>query len=194
MSSRNTDKDIENFFIDRWSPRSFDSQFELTDAQIESLIEAARWSPSCFNEQPWRFVYSKRQDSSFESFLSLLADANQKWARNASALFFLIAQKRFSKNDKINNHNRFDSGAAWMSLAIQSHLKGLITHAMAGVNFDKVPDTLEIPEDSFEVVCAIALGRQGAKNQLPEDIQESEQPNQRKPLNDILFKERFKKP
>lgn len=186
MSDRKSTHEIDKIFIERWSPRSFDSSFDLSNKDIEKLIEAARWSPSCFNEQPWRFYYALRGNGDFNGSLDWLVDANQQWAKNASALLFVVAKKTFSKNSKPNDHSWFDSGAAWMGLTMQARMLDLFTHGMAGIKTDTIHEKLQLSED-FEVVCAVAVGKKADPQQLSEDYQKMEEPNDRKALDDILF-------
>ncbi|NIP48578.1 MAG: nitroreductase, partial [Gammaproteobacteria bacterium] len=111
---RSPDVEIDSMFIDRWSPRAFQSK-SLSREQIDSLFEAARWAPSCFNEQPWLFVYAA-SESDRERFMPALVEGNRNWVKNTSLLMFLLCRRNFKHNGKENRHAPFDAGAAWMSL------------------------------------------------------------------------------
>ncbi len=183
---RQTDFDINNLFIERWSPRSFDSNHKMEKKDLETLLEAARWSPSCFNEQPWRFYYTLNGSDNFDKHLDWLVDANSAWAKRASALLFIVAKKTFSKNSKPNKHSWFDSGAAWMAFTMQARMMGLYTHGMAGIETDKINEGLGL-DDDHEVICAVAVGKKADPSQLNSDQKEDEKPNSRKSLEDISF-------
>ncbi|MFW5887994.1 MAG: nitroreductase family protein, partial [Bacteriovoracia bacterium] len=114
---------LKREFLDRWSPRSFAKE-PIFQETLDTLFEAARWAPSCYNDQPWTFLYAN-EENDLEVFRSLLVEKNQKWANNAPVLSFLIARKNFAFNDRPNNWAVFDCGAAWMSLALQANTMGL---------------------------------------------------------------------
>lgn len=122
FSSRPNDIGTDTLFVERWSPRAFEKT-EIDRDTITRIIDAARWSPSCFNEQPWH-IYTSGPES-FADYLSLLVDANQDWAKDAGILGFVVADKNFARNGKENNLARFDCGAAWMALSLQTRMEGL---------------------------------------------------------------------
>lgn len=176
--------EIDSMFIDRWSPRAFDAS-PLSDEQVTSLFEAARWSPSCYNDQPWLFIYAHSEDDR-KRFLPILVEANQVWARNAPLLIFLLCRKTFARNGKPNRHAPYDAGAAWMALALQARKLGLHAHAMAGFNIKQAYDVLQVPEDEYDVMAAIAVGRRTSPDILPDAAAANEKPNERKPLGEII--------
>ena len=173
---------VADVLYQRWSPRAF-AQTTLSQDQVTRLIDAARWSPSCYNEQPWRFHTST--PDTFNDFLGLLVDANQAWAKNASVLGFLTGRKFFSKNGKPNDSFQLDCGSAWMAMTIQARLDGLYTHGMAGIKYDEVADFLNIDKEQEVVLMGFAIGKIGDKAQLSDNMQKNEQPSPRKPLADI---------
>lgn len=180
---------IDPLFIRRWSPRAFD-QSPIDDDILKSLFEAARWSMSCFNEQPWLFAYAS-QKKDLELYLSLLTEGNQKWAVRAPVLGFIFARRRFTHNDKPNVWAAFDSGAAWMAMTLRARMLGLYTHGMGGFHREKVYAALGVPEMDYEVMCAFALGRYGDRDNLPEDIKMKELPSNRRPLKNMIFEGRM---
>ena len=177
---------IDPLFIDRWSPRAFDPT-PIPDDTIRTIFEAARWAPSCYNDQPWLFHYAT-SERELEIFRGLLAEFNQQWAINAPVLCFLFARRRFAHNDKPNDWAVFDCGAAWMSMALQARMLGLYTHAMAGFDRDKAYETLGVSKDDYQVVCAIALGMYGDPEKLPDDMKKRETPSGRNPLSNMTVK------
>ncbi len=145
--------DVE--FYQRWSPRSF--QKVAIDQETQAKIfDAARWSPSCFNEQPWLIVTST--DETFSVFLGLLTEGNQPWAKRGSLLGFIFARRCFTHNDKPNVLARFDCGAAWLGLTLQARRLGLYTHGMGGIHREKTYDALSVSQADYEVMCGFALG------------------------------------
>lgn len=188
---RVANSEIDNIFLKRWSPRSFNSTYELNDQQIMSLIESARWSPSSFNDQPWRFIVSKRSSSSFKTFTNLLFDSNQVWAKDASALVFIVSKKESDKTGKDNPMAEFDCGAAWMALTLQARSNGLYTHAMGGIHKDKAYEELSVPKEDFKILCAFAVGKKASADELPEDLKKDEKLNDRKETNQIFFNHKF---
>lgn len=175
--SRNPVAEIDSMFIDRWSPRAFEP-IPLTQQQIESLFEAARWAPSCFNAQPWLFLYAATPEDR-ERFLPALVEGNQSWARNASLLVFLLCRRHFRHNAQENRHAPFDAGAAWMSLALQARKMGLYAHAMAGFSREKAYEILKAPAEEYDVMAAIAVGYRADPAVLPEPVAARELPSDR---------------
>ncbi len=187
MTERHTDTKVDRLFIDRWSPRAFDGT-QLDTADVEALLEAARWAPSAFNHQPWRMLYAMRDDANWARFLDLLVPANQSWAQNASLLLFFVSAT--TANDKPNPTHSFDTGSAWMSLALQAEKMGLRAHGMAGYDHDRARTELAIPEN-FHIEAAAAVGRQADASVLPEKLQDREKPSDRKPLTEVAFAGNF---
>lgn len=180
--SRTPEAAVDALFTERWSPRAFDPT-PIDQETLATLFEAARWAPSCFNAQPWLFLYA-HTEAERDRFCGLLAASNQVWAKNAPVLAFALARKDFAYNGKPNRHAMFDTGAAWMSLTLQARMLGLYTHGMAGIDIDAIRKELGVP-DSYEVICGIAIGRIGDPATLPDDKRAVEQPNGRKPLAEV---------
>ncbi len=187
MTERKTDTEVARLFIDRWSPRAFDGS-ALSEADLHSLFEAARWAPSAFNAQPWRLLYAVPGDANWERFVSLLVPANQAWAKNASLLIFFISAT--TSHDKPSHTHSFDTGSAWMSLALQAHLMGLHAHGMSGVDFDAARKELGVPDD-FRIEAAAAVGRQTDVSVLPENLRDREVKSDRKPIEQVAFAGNF---
>ena len=190
FSQRDPAEGVGDSFFKRWSPRSL-KKVDIPEDVLTAIIDAGRWSPSCFNEQPWLFLTSSNQEE-FDLYLSLLIERNQQWARNASMLGFFICRRKFAGRDNENRWGKFDTGAAWMAMTMQANHFGLYTHAMAGVKFPEVYKQLEIPEGEFEVICAFAIGALDIPDKLPlEDFIEKEVPSGRKPLSEIWQQGKF---
>ena len=187
MTKRIAATKVHPMFLDRWSPRAFDGS-PLDDDDVEALFEAARWAPSAFNAQPWRLLYARRGDGNWDRFLSLLVPANQLWAKNASLLIFFVSAA--TSRGKPSHTHSYDTGAAWMSLALQAEHLGLRAHGMSGVDFEAAARELGVPQD-FRIEAAAAIGRQADRSVLPENLWEKEEPSDRKPLSEVAFAGNF---
>lgn len=182
FSARATNTGVDSLFVERWSPRAF-QQHVIPDETLRRIFDAARLSPSCFNDQPWRIYTST--ESTFAEFLDLLVEGNQEWAKNTSLIGFMVAQKNFEHNGKPNNFAQFDCGAAWMSLTLQARMEGLYTHGMGGIKADQVAEYLALDSDHSEVVMGFTIGKLADLSELDSEAQEAETPNQRKDIEDI---------
>lgn len=183
---RETEYKIDRLFPRRWSPRAM-SGAEISDQELMSLFEAARWAPSANNNQPWRFVYAKRNTPEWNIFFNLISDGNKIWCKNAAVLVVIISQMISDyKNKPIKTHS-FDTGAAWENLALQGTIMNLVIHGMAGFDYDKAKEKLDVPEE-YCVEAMIAIGKPGKKEDLPVNLQEREVPSDRKRVLDFVFR------
>jgi len=173
---------LNSLFVERWSPRAFQS-YSIELPMLTRIMEAARWAPSCYNEQPWRFYTSTSEN--FDDFLGLLLEGNQRWAGEASVLGFLVGKKYFSHNQKENSSFQLDCGAAWMSMTFQARFEGLYTHGMAGIKHQEVAQYLGLDTKVEQVLMGFAIGKIGDSNTLPDNLQEKETPSDRQPLAQI---------
>lgn len=189
--NRKPEYEIHPIILGRWSPRSMTGE-EIADHELMPLFEAARWAPSSYNNQPWRFIYARRNSKDWQKFFGLLTEGNQSWAKNAAVLVVLISAKNFEFNGKPSITHKFDAGSAWENLAIEGSLRGLVTHGMEGFDYEKARSILEIPE-GYDVECMIAIGKMGKKEALPREMQQYEAPNTRKPLKEIIMEGKFRK-
>jgi len=178
----------------RWSPRAFSDRHVEPDI-LRTLLEAARWAPSSYNEQPWSFIVATKQDpAEYARLLSCLVEGNVQWAQRAPALMVSVAGLSFEENDKPNRHAFHDVGQAVANLTVQATALGLAVHQMAGIFPDKIRELYGIP-DGFEAVAGIALGYPGNPETLPERLQQRElAPRSRKPIRDFVFAGRWGKP
>ncbi len=186
---RKPDFDIDPIFLNRWSPRSMSGD-EISRDVLFSLFEAARWAPSSNNNQPWRFLYARRNTDYWPIFFDLLTEQNKIWAKNAAVLIVVISKKTFDYNEKPARTHSYDAGAAWENLTLQGSLKALVIHGMQGFDYDGARRTLNIP-DVFQVEAMIAIGKPGKKEDLPEGLQEREIPSPRKKLSEIVMEGNF---
>jgi len=185
---RKTEQDINDIFVNRWSPRAMSGQ-EIDEKTLFSLFEAARWAPSANNNQPWRFIYARRNTKHWDTFFNLLAEGNQVWAKNAAVLIVVISKTTFD-NGKPSITHSFDTGAAWVCFALQGSLAGLVVHGMQGFDYDKAKEILRI-SDGYSVEAMIAVGKKGKKEDLPDYLQEREFPSSRKTTAELAMEGSF---
>ena len=175
---------IEEWFLSRVSLRAL-SEERLTDEDLMSLFEAARWAPSSYNNQPWRYLYARRGDPAWDIMYKALIDWNKKWCATADTLIVVVSRNNFEHNNKPSVTARFDTGASWMSLALEARARGLVTHGMQGFNYEEIRQAFHIP-DAFTVEAMIAVGKPGSLDKLPPEIREKEVLSQRKPLEQVV--------
>ena len=184
-----SDMNLNVLIKKRWSPRAF-SQEIPDNEHIGSILEAARWSASCNNEQPWRFLVGiKNQNEIYQKIFEVLDVGNQVWAKSAPVLIMLFAKKTFSRNDKPNNWAKYDTGQAAANMSIQAMDLNIYVHQMAG--FDQYAASMIIKsEEELVPVTAMALGFLGNPEQLPEDLRRTElSSRKRKNLNEVVLNE-----
>jgi nitroreductase len=188
-----TDYPIHDLLKERWSPRAFSNRTVEPD-KLRTLLEAVRWAPSSFNEQPWSFIVAAKEDKpEFDRLLSCLVEGNIAWAQHAPLLMLSVAKLFFEKNGKENRHAFHDVGLAAENLVIQATALGLVVHQMAGFHVDKARELFGIPE-RFEPVAAIAIGYPGDPESLPPQLRERDLgPRTRKSLQEFVFTGRWGK-
>lgn len=177
MSTVNpTNSSILSLYQNRWSPKSYNADRELSDAEIAQLLEAARWAPSAFNEQPWRYLYAARQDPGFQRLLDCLVPANAAWAADTSLLIAAFCTPEFKRNGRENRHARYDTGQASFALVTQATEMGLHARQMAGFDPERAS---ALTEENWEPVAFMAVGE--AKGEAPAE-------RQRMPLVDLAVR------
>lgn len=161
----------------------------MTDEELMNLFEAARWAPSHYNIQPWRFVYAKRNSKNWQKFMDLLWPLNQKWCENASVLVVVISKKFFNyqgNKTPIPTHS-YDAGSAWLSMALEGTAKGYVVHGMGGFNYDKAYEALKVSADNYNVDAMISIGKRPAKELRKMD----EKVSQRNPIEKFVSEGEF---
>lgn len=193
MTSRQSDHPIDPLFLERWSPRSFDGS-PVPQEDLERMFEAARWAPSAFNSQPWRFLYAHHGDPHWETFVNVLVPFNIGWAQHAAVLVYVLSDTlpftdKEGRPSSSLTHS-YDSGAAWALLALQAWRMGYYAHGMSGIELDRAREALRVP-DRYVIEAAAAIGRQGDPATLPEKLRAREVPSGRKPISDFAFRGPF---
>lgn len=170
----------------RWSPRAFSDQ-EIAPAVLKSLFEAASWAASSYNEQPWRYIPTRKGEAAHQKLFSTLASGNQSWAGAAPILVLTLAKSDFSKAERPNRHAWYDLGASVAHFALQAATHDLYLHQMAGFDAAKARELFEIP-DNFEPATVFALGYHGNAADLPEGVSEPGRDGRnRKSLEETVF-------
>ncbi len=188
ISSRKTDHPIDSLFTRRWSPRSF-LEKPVPDEVLMRLFEAARWAPSAYNYQPWRFIVMRTQEER-ERIFPCISEFNLTWCKKAPVFVMIISEK--NRDGAPNRSHAFDTGAAWSHFALAAVMEGLVTHPMTGFDFEQARKILQIP-DSYEIQALVAVGSQGPADALPEPLRAREQPNTRRPIEESLYSGSFGK-
>jgi nitroreductase len=193
MADRAPDHPVDGLFLRRWSPRAFDGS-EMPEEDLLTMFEAARWAPSAFNSQPWRFLFARRGDENWQQFLGLLIPWNQSWAHSASALVYILSDSlpfTDKAGEPATSHTHsYDAGAAWACLALQASLMGYQAHGMSGVDFERARTELGVPE-RFRIEAAAVVGRVGDPAILSEKLRARETPSGRKPVSELAFTGNF---
>ena len=194
VNPRQPEYPIDKVFIDRWSPRAFTGE-EIPVETLMSMFEAARWAPSSYNSQPWRFVYARRNTPHWDTLFGLLGDFNKSWAKDASALVILVSKSTMlppGQAVSIPSHSHsMDAGAAWANLSLQATLMGWHTHGMVGFDMERTRAVLNLPAE-YRVEQAFVIGKAGDKSTLSEALQGREMPSPRKPIAETVFEGVFK--
>ena len=189
-TTRHSEYDINPMILNRWSPRAMSGE-EISDMELMRLFEAARWAPSSYNGQPWRFIYAKRNTEHWDKLFNLMGDFNKSWTKNAAVLLVIISRKNFEHDEKPSVTHQFDAGAAWENLALQGETQGLVTHGMQGFDYEKARTDLSVP-DAFDVMAMIAIGKLAPKEILSPEVQQREHLSDRKPLSEIIMEGHFR--
>jgi nitroreductase len=189
-----TDEDLHPLVRERWSRRAF-SKEPVSPVALRTVFEAARWAPSSFNEQPWRFLVATRDDVvGFASLFECLAPSNQRWAGNAGALALAATQLHLTRTGEPNRHAGHDLGIAVGFVLLQATALGVATHPMAGFDVEKARAATGLPA-GIEPLTMIALAMPGDPDSLPEDLQKRElAPRLRRPLAETVFGARWGSP
>lgn len=178
---------VHELIRERWSPRAF-SEEAVSPEILQSLFEAARWAPSCNNEQPWAFLVGTRgEGDTFKKILGTLMEANQTWARHAPVLAIAVSELAFAKNGRSNRNAFYDTGAAVSQLTTEATSRGLLVHQMAGFDPQKATEIFAIP-NGWEPIATFAVGYAGDPQTLPDVLRERElAPRTRKPLHEFVM-------
>ncbi|AUV84088.1 nitroreductase (plasmid) [Salinigranum rubrum] len=186
---RSPNYDIATLLLNRWSPRSMTGE-SLDEAEFMPLFDAARWAPSAYNSQPWRFLYAIRGSEHWDVYFDLLSEWNKRWATQAALLVLIVSKTTFEYNGEPAQTHSFDTGAAWENLALEGARRGLVVHGIGGFDYERAREVLAVPGD-FAVEAMAAIGVPGSAAELPVELQERETPSDRKPLDEVVIEGTF---
>jgi len=191
MTQRRAEHKIDALFLKRHSSRAMSGE-KILLSELMSLFEAARWAPSSYNNQPWRFIYAFRETPVWDKFFNLLVPANQSWAHRGGVLIVVISHNNFEYDNKPARTHSFDTGAALENFALQGTLMDVVVHGMEGFNYDKARTELNVPDD-YTVEAMFVVGRPGKKEDLSPELQKHEELTTRKKVEELIFEGSFKK-
>ncbi|MFT4325986.1 MAG: nitroreductase family protein [Candidatus Woesearchaeota archaeon] len=180
LQNRKTKHPVHELILNRWSSRAMSGE-DLTQEEIDTLFDAARFAPSSYNEQPWHFFYVTRASEQWNTFINLMVDANKVWGEKAGILIIACSKRISSHTGKENYYHKHDTGAACYALTLQASAMDLVSHQMGGFDKQKAKEVLEL-DDTHTVEAMIVVGKKGDVSDLPEDYQKLEQASGR---NDI---------
>lgn len=181
---------INNLLSSRWSPRAFEDK-KVEKEKIQRFFEAARWTPSASNLQPWSFIFGEKGDETYKKIFECLVEFNQLWAKFAPVLIITVSKKNIKDTTDINGTYAYDLGQSVAHLTFQAMHDGLYVHQMSGFDPQKAREKFEIPEN-YDAVSVIALGYIGKPEILPERMQKSEKAKRiRKDLDTFIFSGKF---
>jgi len=182
-----SDFPVHDLIRERWSPRAFADK-PVPQNVLRSIFEAARWAPSCYNEQPWAYLVAPKNDKdSFAKMLGVLVEFNANWAKSAPVLAIAVAKLSFANNNAPNRNAQYDTGAATALLSMEATAHGLAVHQMAGFDPDKAREVFGIPA-GWEAIAAIAIGYPGDPASLPQPLKDREMaPRTRKPIAEFVL-------
>lgn len=188
-----TDHPVHQLVSTRWSPYAW-AERSVDPDDLLALFEAARWAPSSYNEQPWRWIVARREDEGgFAALLSTLVEGNQAWAQHAPVLAIGVTITRFSRNAKPNRAAEHDLGLAAASLTFEASARGLAVHQMIGILPERVRELYALPEEA-QPLTGLAIGYAGEAADLPESLRERDlAPRARKPLAELVFGGRWER-
>jgi nitroreductase len=180
---------INSLIASRWSGRAFDPDAGVSEEHMMTILEAARWAPSCFGDEPWRYIVCNKQSDlqGWQNALDCLVEGNQQWAQHVPVLILVLADTLFSSNGNENRWGEYDTGAASISMCLQAKELGLMTHQMGGIIADKAKEIFSVPE-RFTAMAMMSIGYQLDKDSIPENMLERELvERKRKPFNELFF-------
>ena len=187
---------INETLANRWSGRAYDASKKVSHEQVMALLEAARWAPSCFGDEPWRFiVWDKNTDAvAWQQAFDCIVPGNQTWVKDSALLVLACADTLFGHNQQPNRWAQYDTGAATENLCLQASSMGLMAHQMGGFNVDKTRETFVIPAQ-FTLMAMVSIGYAADIATVEgEDLARETAPRKRKPIGELFFSDAWGKP
>jgi nitroreductase len=180
-----TDTPILDVLTERWSTRVFDGRAPIDETALEAALEAARWSPSASNTQPWRFIVARRGSASHAAIVDSLVGFNRSWAADAAAFVVFVATTE--ADGKALRWAVYDVGQAAAHFTVQAHAEGLSTHQMGGFDADRLAASFGLTETQ-RALTVMAVGPLGDLDGAPEALREREAaPRVRRPVAESVL-------
>ncbi len=184
MTSRSSAYPIIDVILHRWSSYAMSGE-AISETELMTVLEAGRWAPSSYNNQPWHFIYGMHGTQAWDTLFSLLVPFNQSWSANGGALVCIVSAKNFIKTGKPSRTHLLDTGSAWENMALQATSMGLVCHGMEGFDYAKAQIALQIP-NSHEVVMMFVLGKPAPASALDPELAKRQTPSDRVPLEQLI--------
>lgn len=182
---RKADYPVDDLFITRHSSLAIADE-PLSHDELYTLLEAARWAPSSYNNQPWRYVYAMQGTSAWEHLFETMVPYNQQWAAPAPALVLITSRKTFALNGKQSITHAFDAGSSWQSLCLQASTMGIVVRGVAGFDYEKARLVMQVP-DAYEIHAIAVIGKPGTKEDLPLELQAKETWTDRTQVQNFVY-------
>lgn len=190
MIKRTSAYPVLDLILQRWSPRAMSGK-ALSSHELMTILEAGRWAPSSYNNQPWHFIYGLQGTPAWETLFNLLVPFNQSWAKNGGALVCVISAKNFIATGKPSRTHLLDTGSAWENMALQAQSMNLVVHGLEGFDYEQARIVLKVP-DSYEITMMFVIGYPAPIATLSAELQQRETPSDRVPLEQIISEGTFK--
>jgi nitroreductase len=185
VATRRSELDLHHVLNNRFSPRAFSAR-DVSDGELELVLEAARWAPSSMNDQPWRFVVTRRGGEGHTRLLETLNPSNLVWADKAPVLILAMVHRTLSRNGQVNHHARHDLGLATAHFTAQATALGMGVHILGGFDAEAARTKFNVPEE-LDIVSVLVLGFPGDADQLAENLREREsRRSMRHPLSELV--------
>ena len=183
--------EMHPILAERWSPRSYDGQAELSIADLTGILEAARWAPSSMNSQPWRFVVARRGDHRFAQLIDSMAGFNKVWSPKASALI-LVTAVTTQADGTFRQGSLYDAGLAASLLTVEAHHRGQVVHQIGGFDHEAVKRDFALAPE-ITSIAILAIGKQAPADALgdPKLVEREISARTRVPLNELILSGSF---
>ncbi len=190
VTSRFSDYPILDVILHRWSPRAMSGE-AISEAELMTILEAGRWAPSTYNDQPWHFVYCKNGSEGWNNLFNTLVPFNQVWCVNGSILLCILSAKICTATGQPSPTHLLDAGAAAENMALQASSMGLVMHGMSGFDYEEARKVLRVSDD-YDVAMLFVIGKPAPASTLPKELAEREMvQSDRRPLAESISEDVF---
>jgi nitroreductase len=188
--NRLTEYPCSEIFLSRTSTRAFDPSLKISKNELYSCFEAAKWAPSSYNNQPWRYIYAETGSLAFKAMVDSMVEFNQNWAQHAQFLILICSRKKMRHNEASARTHSLDTGSSYIQFVLEAHSRNIACHAMDGFSHDKIRSSFKIP-DIYQIEALMACGKQGDMSLLSNELKEKETPSLRLKIEEFVSCENF---